>query len=159
MRCIAGVVMKLLQLCYLPMGDNCCSCKLDVQAYELRWRMVNAGYTPMKAAHRFMRPVKEMRAGFALDSSAAMSQGPLTTRSGVSSHFSSFSPRKSSASVPSSPGPHVSSTRQILQLYSGFVTARSSHQSQHRQQPEDEDIDGIVTALKGIHTTAHAAPV
>lgn len=35
-----------------------------VQAYELRWRLANPGFLPMKAAQRFMRPVKEIREGF-----------------------------------------------------------------------------------------------
>ena len=37
-----------------------------LQAYELRWRMVNPGFLPMRAAQKFMRPVKEMREGFML---------------------------------------------------------------------------------------------
>ena len=37
---------------------------LGVQAYELRWRLANPGFLPMKAAQRFMRPVKEIREGF-----------------------------------------------------------------------------------------------
>ena len=35
-----------------------------MQAYELRWRLANPGFLPMKAAQRFMRPVKEIREGF-----------------------------------------------------------------------------------------------
>ncbi len=35
-----------------------------LQAYELRWRIANPGFLPMKAAQRFMRPVKEIREGF-----------------------------------------------------------------------------------------------
>ncbi|DBA76871.1 TPA: hypothetical protein ACH3X1_009474 [Trebouxia sp. C0004] len=37
---------------------------ISVKAYELRWRIANPGFLPMKAAQRFMRPVKEIREGF-----------------------------------------------------------------------------------------------
>ena len=48
---------------------------MPLQAYELRWRMVNPGFLPMRAAQKFMRPVKEMREGFMLSAEGQQMAG------------------------------------------------------------------------------------
>ncbi|KAK9811858.1 hypothetical protein WJX72_011288 [[Myrmecia] bisecta] len=40
------------------------TCSRIMKAYELRWRLVDPGFTPLKAVQKFMRPVKEIREGF-----------------------------------------------------------------------------------------------
>lgn len=58
------------------------------QAYELRWRIANPGFLSMKAAQRFMRPVKEMREGFAFvdDCEEGLVSSAASMSSGVQPH-------------------------------------------------------------------------
>lgn len=75
-----------------------------VQAYELRWRLANPGFLPMKAAQRFMRPVKEIREGFfTMADDLSSTDGSSSHAMSATRHFEEqYSSRAAEAGLPSS---------------------------------------------------------
>ena len=106
-----------------------------VQAYELRWRLANPGFLPMKAAQRFMRPVKEIREGFFTMEDESSSSGDINS---AGSHA-------------------MSATRHFEEQYSsraaeaGLLSSRT--QSSHMTTPR-----GSIPALTGKSTSARKHP-
>ena len=133
-----------------------------VQAYELRWRLANPGFLPMKAAQRFMRPVKEMREGFiTMEDDLSSTDGSSSHAMSATRHFEEqYSSRAAEAGLPSSrlQSSRLSTPRGSIQALNGRTSSPSKQFGSSYLSPRrmGTGTESCVPGAPGMHVEQSA---